>query len=104
MERGIFVLVQRKIRDYLTRTSLKNILLWLFLPVFVFCIVANLFLTNVMVRRLVKENATASIMTLVSQTNQYLYYRLNLVFEQMVLFEQSSDFAVLLPAATRSGL
>jgi two-component system sensor histidine kinase YesM len=99
MERGIFVLVQRKIRDYLTRTSLKNILLWLFLPVFVFCIVANLFLTNVMVRRLVKENATASIMTLVSQTNQYLYYRLNLVFEQMVLFEQSSDFAVLVTAA-----
>jgi two-component system sensor histidine kinase YesM len=99
MERGILALIRKKIRDYLTRTSLKNILLWLFLPVFILCIVANLFLTNIMVRRQVKENAVSSILTLVSQTNQYLYYRLNLVFEQMVLFEQSSDFAVLVTAS-----
>jgi two-component system sensor histidine kinase YesM len=99
MEWGILALIRKKIRDYLTRTSLKNILLWLFLPVFILCILGNLFLTNVMVRRLVKENATASILTMVSQTNQYLYYRLSLVFEQMVLFEQSPDFAVLVTAA-----
>jgi two-component system sensor histidine kinase YesM len=85
-----------RIKRRLKRTSLKSILLWIFIPVFIICVLVNLFLTNILVRRQVRENALASVSELVSQTKYHLDYRLYGIFEQLVLFEQSSDVAALI--------
>jgi two-component system sensor histidine kinase YesM len=91
--RGFVRLLRGKLKGVLLRASLKSILLWLFVPVFILCITANLFLTNVLIRRQVRDNALASISELVSQTRYYLDYRLYGIFEQLVLFEQGPDMA-----------
>ncbi|MCL2319342.1 MAG: hypothetical protein FWC45_04600, partial [Treponema sp.] len=93
---GLLLRPKKAIRHYLMRTSLKNILLWLFIPVFVLCILVNLVITNILVRRQVRENALVSISEVVSQTKYHLDYRLYSTFEQMVLFEQSPDVAALI--------
>jgi two-component system sensor histidine kinase YesM len=95
-KRDFSQLITRQIKQYLVHTSLKKLLFWLFIPMFFVCILINFFLSNILMWNQIRANALISIAELVSQTKQHLDYRFYGIFEQFVLFEQSTDVGALI--------
>jgi two-component system sensor histidine kinase YesM len=73
------------------RRSLKTTILWVFIPVIILFVCLVGVLTYTLAERQIRENAFVSINDTVTQTRNFLDYRLTSIFEQMVAFENDID-------------
>lgn len=82
--------------DWPPRHSLKDVILWLFIPIIIFFVVVISLISYFLAVRQIKNNAYLSISDTVSQTQKYLDNRLTAIFEQIVAFENDGDTLSLL--------